>query len=104
MRITILSNLSYQIIPETENMVEVDETLLQRIGIDKQFDENGNIIDYVREKTKEEQIEELKQKLAETDYVCLKFVDGEITQAEYAETWKKRKQWREEINKLEKEI
>ena len=49
-------------------------------------------------------ISELKQKLAETDYVCMKFVDGEITQAEYAETWQKRKQWREEINKLEKEI
>ena len=49
-------------------------------------------------------ISELKQKLAETDYVCLKFVDGELTQAEYAETWQKRKQWREEINKLEKEI
>ena len=49
-------------------------------------------------------ISELKQKLAETDYKCLKFVDGEITQAEYAETWQKRKQWREEINKLEKEI
>lgn len=47
---------------------------------------------------------ELKQKLAETDYKCLKFVDGELTQAEYAETWQKRKQWREEINKLEKEI
>ena len=46
----------------------------------------------------------LKCKLAETDYVCMKFVDGEITQAEYAETWQKRKQWREEINKIEKEI
>ena len=54
--------------------------------------------------SKEEQIAELKQKLSETDYKCLKFVDGELTQAEYAETWQKRKQWREEINKLEKEI
>ena len=58
----------------------------------------------LRELTNEEKISELKQKLAETDYKCLKFVDGEITQAEYAETWQKRKQWREEINKLEKEI
>lgn len=58
----------------------------------------------LRELTNEEKISELKQKLAETDYKCLKFVDGELTQAEYAETWQKRKQWREEINKLEKEI
>lgn len=52
MRVTILSNLSYQILPETENMVEVDEILLKRIGIDKQFDKDGNVIDYVDNKKK----------------------------------------------------
>ena len=52
MRVTILSNLSYQILPETENMVEVDEILLKRIGINKQFDKDGNVIDYVDNKKK----------------------------------------------------
>lgn len=59
---------------------------------------------YTKSQLNQNKIAELKQKLAETDYKCLKFVDGELTQAEYAETWQKRKQWREEINKLEKEI
>lgn len=47
MKIKILGNIEYQTIPITEDMVEVDDELLKRIGIDKQFDENGNIIDYV---------------------------------------------------------
>ena len=65
---------------------------------------NEQIVQELELGKKLKKISELKQKLAETDYVCLKFVDGELTQAEYAETWQKRKQWREEINKLEKEI
>lgn len=52
MRVTVLSNLSYQVLPTTDNMVEVDEMLLQRIGIDKQFDKDGNVIDYVDNKKK----------------------------------------------------
>lgn len=47
MKVTILNNLSYQILPITENMVEVDAELLGRIGIDKQFDKDGNVVDYV---------------------------------------------------------
>lgn len=47
MKIKILGNIEYQTIPITEDMVEVDDELLKRIGIDKQFDESGNIIDYV---------------------------------------------------------
>lgn len=57
MRVTILSNLSYQILPETDHMIEVDDGLLDRIGIDKQFDENGNVIDYIN---KPKRLEDLK--------------------------------------------
>ena len=85
---------------ETENYIAVPNLNCRLV--------NGNIVDETNKilklEEKQKRIAELKQKLAETDYVCLKFVDGELTQAEYAETWQKRKQWREEINKLEKEI
>lgn len=46
MKIKILNNLSYQKYPLTEDMIEIDEELLARIGVDKQFDSNGNVIDY----------------------------------------------------------
>lgn len=72
--------------------------------------ENG----IVREMTAEEianihpvdnltQISELKQKLAETDYIACKIAEGVATKEEYAEQIKQRQLWREEINRLEKE-
>jgi hypothetical protein len=45
-KIKVLNNLSYQKYPLTEDMIEIDEELLNRIGVDKQFDSNGNVIDY----------------------------------------------------------
>ena len=47
---------------------------------------------------------ELKQKLAETDYKAIKYVEGELSVEEYAETKAQRRAWREEINKLEEEL
>lgn len=47
MLVKILNNVSYQTLPQTSDMVEVDNDLLKRIGIDKQFDDDGNVIDYV---------------------------------------------------------
>ena len=49
-------------------------------------------------------IEELKQKLADTDYVIIKIAEGSATVEEYATVINQRKQWREEINKLENEV
>lgn len=49
-------------------------------------------------------IVELKQKLADTDYVIIKIAEGSATVEEYATVINQRKQWREEINKLENEV
>ena len=49
-------------------------------------------------------IEELKQKLADTDYVIIKIAEGSATKEEYSDVIKERKEWREKINALEKEI
>lgn len=51
---------------------------------------------------KEKRILELKAKLSETDYNAIKFFENELTSAEYAPIMLKRKQWRSEINELEK--
>ena len=48
-----------------------------------------------------ERIEELKTKLAETDYVVIKIAEGEATAEEYSEVLANRKAWRAEINELE---
>lgn len=56
-----------------------------------------------------ERIDELKQALADTDYVAAKLaeVDGEqraALLAEYADVLEQRRAWREEIGKLEQEV
>ena len=48
------------------------------------------------------QIDELKQKLSDTDYIACKIAEGAATTEEYADELKQRQIWREEINKLSK--
>lgn len=48
------------------------------------------------------QIAELKQKLADTDYIACKIAEGAATIKEYANELQQRQQWREEINRLER--
>lgn len=50
---------------------------------------------------KETQIADLKQKLADTDYISCKIADGAATREEYADILAQRQEWRKEINKLE---
>ena len=47
------------------------------------------------------EINELKAKLAETDYQAIKFAEGWITADEYAPTKTLRNSWRTRINELE---
>lgn len=46
-------------------------------------------------------IAQLKAELSATDYKCLKYVDGALTEEEYAEVKKYRASLREQINQLE---
>ena len=52
--------------------------------------------------TPEERIAELKEKLAETDYIACKIAEGVATKEEYAEVIEQRQIWREEINELQR--
>ena len=96
MKIKIINNISYQTFPIDETAIEIDEEILHRIGIDKQF-VNGRIVDYVKPVT----IEQLKQNLADTDYQAIKFAEGRMTAEEYAPIGEQRQAWRDEINRLE---
>ena len=48
------------------------------------------------------EIERLKAELAGTDYKCLKYIDGALTEEEYIEVRNYRAELREKINELEK--
>lgn len=53
---------------------------------------------------KGEKIIQLKGKLHNTDYMAIKFAEGELTEEEYAPIREQRRAWRAEINTLEAEI
>lgn len=44
----------------------------------------------------------IKQELSETDYKCLKYVDGALSEEEYATVREYRQSLRDKINELEK--
>ena len=50
------------------------------------------------------QIEKLKQNLADYDYKGQKYLDGEYTEEEWQEIVAQRKQWRQQIRELENQI
>ena len=52
--------------------------------------------------TPKEEIARLKAKLAETDYMAIKYAEGFYTDEEYAEIRAQRQAWRDRINELEK--
>ena len=49
----------------------------------------------------QQEIQELKQKLFDTDYQAIKFAEGVITAEEYAETKAQRQLWRDRIKEME---
>ena len=99
MKVKFLSNIEYQTYPLVDDMVEVEKSLLDRIGIDKQY-LNGKIVDYVKQLTPQERIAELKRLLAETDYQAIKHFEGYLTDYEYEPIKTQRQTWRDEINSL----
>lgn len=50
------------------------------------------------------EIEELKQKLFDTDYQAIKFAEGLISEEEYAPIKEERQSWRNKINELEAQL
>lgn len=75
--------------------------------------QNGEIIDIIEDNeaksiaksilAKSLEIEDLKQKLFDTDYQAIKYAEGQLSEDEYQPIKEQRQAWRDEINKLEVE-
>ena len=65
------------------------------------LDNSGDYTEEGKKANRAKRIMELKKLLSDTDYMCLKHMDGALTDAEYAETKAQRQAWRDEINQLE---
>lgn len=111
MKIKILDEYSYQTYPITNDMIEINDSNIDKIGIGYKFDLSTNTIVedkvYIDNKLKEEKlnrIAELKYKLKQTDYQAIKYAEGQLTEEEYAPIKAQRQLWRDEINLLESKI
>lgn len=108
MKVKFFDNINYQTFPETDDMVDIDENLLNQIGITKQY-VNGKIVDYNIPAIKQ-QIRELKNKLFSTDYIVIKIAEAETEEQKqelrlkYAVQISQRIAWRDEIDKLEQQL
>ena len=56
------------------------------------------------EPSAELEIQELKDKLKNSDYQAIKYAEGWLSEEEYAPVKAQRHQWRDRINELEQEV
>ena len=105
--------------------IELTDEEFAQIGVTKRF-ENGVLIDipqaeletmrlaqleYEQQLQRQAEIREIqdkianaKSKLVETDYQAIKYVEGFISETDYAPIKAQRQAWRDEINALEAEL
>ena len=78
---------------------------MQEADVEQAYNGRWYLAGYVPDKPQSvinsERIAELKQKLADTDYIVVKIAEGSATKEEYSEKILERKEWRLEINELE---
>ena len=81
------------IYPDGINKLDFEESDYEEVGIYIPYP-NPN----------QHEINMLKQRLTNTDYVTAKIIEGAATISDYAEIIEKRNQWRKRINELENAI
>ena len=84
----------------SENGYTIEE--IEPKGEERQF-KIVEIPQPTEEEIAQARISELKQMLADTDYVVIKIAEGEATKEEYADVLANRKAWREELRLLQGE-
>ena len=72
-----------------------------KLEITDEYENIQRFIKFTQKELNSFRIEELKQKLNETDYCVLKIAEGSATHDDYSEIIAKRREWRKEINNLE---
>ena len=93
--------------PYNYTKVEIDDKYSDCIGADFNDDLTFNVNKYNARKQKENvepRIVELKQLLASQDYKTIKYMQGELTEEEFAMVKAQCKAWRDEINELEASV
>ena len=93
---------------EGEPVFEIKDPYRIRIGFDRLVD--GKIVHdesgykaALEKQVKRVRIQFLKSELAKSDYKALKRLEGELSDEEWEETKRQRREWRDEINRLEEE-
>lgn len=113
----IICNDKAQIENNKDKLIEVtNETYYklefhQLMWVNGELAKNPNYQEYFNEQAEkfkkaetQSRINQLKNKLAETDYRAIKYAEGEYTEEQYAPYKKQRQEWRDEINRLEVEL
>lgn len=109
MEIVITSEFGWHKAIDEEPNANIEKEVLDKIGVTKKFNvTNKTVVDYdnsadIIKRENQATIAKLKMYLAETDYQAIKYAEGQISEAEYAEMKAQRQQWRDEINLLEKD-
>ena len=100
---------------EVQIGVGVNDEYYKEIGmtlmnVEQAYNGNWYVVGYAPEKPepteeeiKQHRIAELKQLLANTDYVVIKIAEGVATKEEYADVIAQRQTWRNEIREHENE-
>ncbi len=95
----------YEVVKEFKKEVPVYDEEGKQIGVEEII--TGRVVKKVLDDEvlkRQERINELKGLLRETDYQAIKYLEGQLTKTEYAETKALRQSYRDEINQLEEEI
>lgn len=86
-----------QVDAELKGIAEVE----LEIGYNNKFYAKGYAPQKPQQLIDQEEISELKLKLAASDYAVIKIAEGAATPEEYADLISQRQQWRARINELE---
>lgn len=105
----VITNLITYPLDEKLPVIQVEQLSDIHLGIDKFVD--GKIVrdeekykEKLEKMEKAKRIQELKKYLADTDYKVFKYMDGEISEEDYAVIKQQRMNAREEIRRLEEEV
>lgn len=95
---------------EVEPLPKKEGYFVKWNGSEWEYEENSahprapEVIELTPAQIIENEIWDLKGKLADTDYVAVKIAEGAATKEEYADIIAERQTWRDEINKLQQQL
>ena len=100
--------VSYCVVGNLDNSIETikefpSEFSDRKFVYNKETDEILDNPNFIKNKVQiENEIAQYKKLLSDSDYKALKYMEGYLTEEEYAETRLQRQEWRNKINELEK--